>query len=79
MSEREVWHRKGLFILTENDTFLARGFSIQDTADIVREHNAFGDLLAACKAAREILVAGMYPLTVTELDKAIAKAEGREP
>jgi len=83
----EIWHAERMHIVTENDTFLAQAFSLEDAGAIVREHNAHGVMLDALKAALEWVVlywqlspalTGSEPDLADQLRAAIALAEGGE-
>lgn len=51
----ETWRTERMYIQTDNGTFLARAFSLEDAATIVMEHNAMPIMLKACKEALEVL------------------------
>ena len=78
----ETWHTERMYIQTENGTFVAQAFSLEDAAAIVREHNAFPVMLAALKAALALVKHGADSArlhnAVDILEAAIAKAEGGE-
>jgi len=49
----EIWHAERMYIQaiqTDNGTFVAQAFSLDDAAAIAREHNAHGAMLDALKA-----------------------------
>jgi hypothetical protein len=83
----EIWHTERMYIETEDGTFVAQAFSLEDAAAIVREHNAHGVMLDALKAALEWVVlywqlspalTGSEPDLADQLRAAIALAEGGE-